>query len=80
MAHAAYRVSQRGYAVEVYGEEGELLAWYTGGNHPTDSQVTIPNGLPIPVLLGYARQTAREMLNEAGLKGPIVYDKEIDAP
>jgi hypothetical protein len=81
MGHANIRVNRYGYGVVIYDDENNEVAKYEAGNSSYDSAPTYGylglDTLPISKLLKYARQTAREMLNESELKGKIRYDKEL---
>lgn len=76
--NARYRVSQYGYIVEVYSDNGDLLESYTAGNNPLESSSIIDPrselSLSLATLHEYAKSTAKEMIDEHNLKGSIVYD------
>ena len=80
--YALYRAEEGwGYAVEVYRADGTMVKRYTAGDCPHESQTYNWNGrgaLDTSTLSRYARQTAKEMLGDAGLKGLVTEDDGVE--
>ena len=75
--YAAYDAMRYyGYCVQVY-RGGELVEEYRAGDSPHDSQVYGTGKTSLEQLLKYARQTAKDLKHEHGIKGPTVRDLTI---
>lgn len=79
--YACYRVCYGGYVVQIHKliAEGtfDAIDEYWGGDSWRDSGIFNTGEVPFFTLSKWARETAREMLKEHGLVGPVYYDKEM---
>lgn len=65
--HAEYCARKNyGYVVQIIDDENMVVDEYSAGDSDTDSQVYCTGKLEWKILMRYARQAAREMLEEHG--------------
>lgn len=67
-----------GYSVKIYSSDDELLDEYTAGDCIKDSQVYSTGQLSVEKLIGYAIQTAQEMLEDNDIDADISINIEND--